>query len=105
MYNCYSGIQTARECRQPVSQSGANNGDVIGYMYKDSRYTSLRHKAEFTYDSLNRLTNSIAALGRTHAKGRHICATREYGMQEYQQDLEQLFSHVFRYHGMSRRSD
>jgi hypothetical protein len=45
-------------------------------MYKDSRYTSLRHKAGFTYDSLNRLTRSIAALGRTHARGRHVCATR-----------------------------
>jgi len=60
MYNCYSGIQTARECKQPVSQSGANNGDVIGYMYKDSRHTNLRHKAEFTYDSLNRLSSAIA---------------------------------------------
>jgi len=75
--NYYSGIQTLRECEQQVSQSGANNGNVIGYMYKDSRYTSLRHKAEFTYDSLNRLTSSIAALGRTHARGRHVCATRD----------------------------
>ena len=76
MYNCYSGIQTARECKQPVSQSGANNGNVIGYMYKDSRYTSLRHKAEFACDSLNRLASSIAALGRTSRRV-GVCATRD----------------------------
>ena len=75
--NYYSGIQTLRGCEPQVSQPGANNGSVIGYMYKDSRYTSLRHKAETTYDSLNRLASSIAALGRTHARGRHLCTTRE----------------------------
>jgi len=60
MYNCYYGTRTPKECVQRVSQSGANNGDVIGYMYKDSRHTNLRHKAEFTYDSLNRLSSAIA---------------------------------------------
>ena len=82
MYNYYYGTRTPKECVQRVSQSGANNGDVIGYMYKDSRYTSLRHKAEFTYDSLNRLWSAIAALDRTHARERHVCATRGICRQE-----------------------
>jgi len=29
----------------------------------------------------------------------------QYGMQEYQKDLEQLFRLIFRYRGMSGRSD
>jgi hypothetical protein len=74
--NYYSGIQTLRECEQQVSQSGANNGNVLGYMYKDSRYTNLRHKAVFTYDGLNRLASPIAALGRTPRR-LGVCATRE----------------------------
>ncbi len=59
VYNYFAGAATPTTCLVP-SQAGSNNGSIMGYFYKDSRSTDLRHEDDFTYDSLNRLTSSIA---------------------------------------------
>jgi RHS repeat-associated protein len=58
VYYYYSGPSSS--CSTP-GQTGSNNGNVLGYFYQDTLgTTSYQHKDAYTYDALNRLTNSTA---------------------------------------------
>jgi RHS repeat-associated protein len=68
VYNYYADYDNPSSCDIPTPpQDGSkrNNGSVQGYWYKDWVNT-LSHTASNTYDSLNRLTSSIATGDVTH---------------------------------------
>jgi RHS repeat-associated protein len=60
VYNYYPGVATPTTCAVPSQASSGNNGNIVGYFYRDSTNAALQHKTDFTYDSLNRLASSIA---------------------------------------------
>ena len=66
VYNYYSGVGNPTSCVIPSQATTGNNGNVMGYFYQDSVNTSLGHTATQTFDSLNRLTNSVATGSLTH---------------------------------------
>jgi YD repeat-containing protein len=66
VYNYYSGYSNPTSCtlpQPPQDGSVKNNGNVKGYLYQDTSYTSLGHTMTYGYDSLNRLTNDMATGG------------------------------------------
>jgi RHS repeat-associated protein len=60
--NYYSGASNPTSCNTP-SQTGGNNGNVMGYWYRDWANTNLTHTASFGYDSLNRLNTACTLSG------------------------------------------
>ena len=53
----------------PSQASSGNNGNVMGYFFQDNTSSptpDLDHTATFTYDTLNRLTSSVATGNQTH---------------------------------------
>jgi len=60
VYNYYQGVGTPTTCSVPSQAASGNNGNMVGYFYRDTPNSALQHKTEFTYDNLNRLTSSIA---------------------------------------------
>ena len=59
VYNYYGGSNPT-SCAVP-SPGGGNNGNVTGYLYLDSTNGSLQHQVVYSYDTVNRLTSSIAS--------------------------------------------
>jgi YD repeat-containing protein len=64
VYNYY-GVANPTSCAVPTAGTSGNNGNVTGYYYLDNTnpYT---HTDVLTYDTLNRLTSSVATGSATH---------------------------------------
>jgi len=55
VYNYCGNQQTPTSCDQDPPPSTGNNGNVMGYFYRDLANPSPQHKVIYTYDPLNRL--------------------------------------------------
>ncbi len=64
-YSWPSGQQMPQGCSL-TSQSSGNNGNVVGYTYTDSEYSSLSHTALYVYDTVNRLACAQATGNSTY---------------------------------------
>src|SRR5207244_392545 len=60
VYNYYAGAANPTTCtNSPTQPTAGNNGNVMGYWYQDTSYSSLSHTMTYGYDSLNRLTSAV----------------------------------------------
>ena len=69
VYNYFSSWTPPTSCPSPtgVPKSGlANNGNAMGYWFQDTTTTSDSHTATYAYDTLNRLTTSVATGNSTY---------------------------------------
>jgi len=64
--NYYSGIGNATSCSIPSQASSGNDRNEMGHYFQDSTNPSLGHTASYTYDSMMRLTSSVATGSSTH---------------------------------------
>jgi len=69
VYNYESSWTPPTSCPSPgsvpTSDSG-NNGNAMGYWYKDNINTSFSHTAAYTYDNVNRLSTAVATGSSTY---------------------------------------
>ena len=64
MYNYYPGTSNNSSCSAPTPGTVGNNGNVLGYNYLDTAYSTMAHSAPFGYnDGVNRLTSVISGTG------------------------------------------
>jgi RHS repeat-associated protein len=67
VYNYYSGVANPTSCAIPSQASSGNDQSVVGHYFQDTTNSSLGHTATYTYDTLMRLSTSVATGSATHS--------------------------------------
>ncbi len=66
VYNYYVGVSNPTSCAIPSQAASGDNRNEVGNFFQDTTNPSLGHTASYDYDTLNRLTNSVATGSATH---------------------------------------